>query len=136
MEEIQADLINFREKLQSVNPSVRIILTVSPVPLIATFERRNVLVSTTYSKSALRVAADFMDRMYEDVMYFPSFEIITGSFNRGTYFDDDLRSVKTEGVNHVMRLFMKHCVAMDDSVDLSEALESARIVCDEEIMGR
>ena len=136
VEEIQADLINFREKLQSVNPSVRIILTVSPVPLIATFERRNVLVSTTYSKSALRVAADFMDRMYEDVMYFPSFEIITGSFNRGTYFDDDLRSVKTEGVNHVMRLFMKHCVAMDDSVDLSEALESARIVCDEEIMGR
>ena len=43
---------------RSVNPALRILLTVSPVPLIATFEHRHVLVSTTASKSILRVAAD------------------------------------------------------------------------------
>ena len=38
------------------NRQVLFIVTVSPVPLIATAEDRSVLVSTTYSKAALRVA--------------------------------------------------------------------------------
>ncbi len=40
------------------NPGARFILTVSPVPLIATALDRSALVSTTYSKSVLRVAAE------------------------------------------------------------------------------
>ena len=94
--------------LRDVNPNARVIVTVSPVPLIATAENRHVLVSTTYSKSALRVACEEITRKYEFVEYFPSYEIITGSFNRGSYFADDLRSVTEDGVSHVMRLFLSH----------------------------
>ena len=56
-EEVTADLIAFLRKLRTVNPGVRVILTVSPVPLIATYEPRHVMVSNAYSKAALRVAA-------------------------------------------------------------------------------
>lgn len=55
--EVQADLLTFLDKLKTVNPGVSVLLTVSPVPLIATYEQRHVIVSTVYSKSVLRVAA-------------------------------------------------------------------------------
>jgi hypothetical protein len=98
----------FLAKFRAVNPSAWTILTVSPVPLIATFEDRHVLVSTTYSKSALRVTADMVCRANPKVAYFPSYEIITGPHTRGSYYEDDLRDVTTEGVDRVMSLFFRH----------------------------
>src|SRR5262249_21197263 len=80
--EVAADLRVFIGELRRVNPRAKAIVTVSPVPLIATYEDRHVLVSTTYSKAALRVAAESVAEL-ERVDYFPSFEIVTGSFNRG-----------------------------------------------------
>ncbi len=95
------------------NAQARFLLTVSPVPLVATAEPRSVLVSTTYSKSVLRVAAEEVSQAYNTVAYFPSYEIITGNYTRGRYFADDLRSVTEEGVSHVMRLFMEHYASVD-----------------------
>lgn len=106
--EVVADVEEFLTLLHGVNASARLIVTVSPVPLIATAEYRHVLVSTTYSKSVLRVACEEIATRRGNVAYFPSYEIITGSFNRGRYFAEDLRSVTEEGVAHVMRLFLCH----------------------------
>ena len=103
-----ADLTETIDLIRSKNVNARFILTVSPVPLIATMEDRSVLASTTYSKSVLRVAAEEVAARYDEVAYFPSYEVITGSYTRGRYFDEGLRDVTEEGVSHVMRLFMKH----------------------------
>jgi hypothetical protein len=94
-----------------VNPKARLILTVSPVPLAATYSEEHVLVATTYSKSVLRVAAETTARAHEGVQYFPSYEIITGAYARGKYFAQDLRSVTDEGVSHVMQVFMNRMIA-------------------------
>ncbi len=99
-----ADLKNAMELIREINPDIRVVLTVSPVPLIATYENRHVLVSTTYSKSVLRVAAGEFAERHDWVEYFPSYEIITGSFNCGSYFAPDFRDVRPEGVSHVMRV--------------------------------
>jgi hypothetical protein len=142
--EISADLDRFIGKLSRVNPRAKVILTVSPVPLIATYEDRHVLVSNTYSKSALRVAADDAARAHQHVAYFPSYEVIVGNYNKSTYYETDLRSVKPQGVAHVMRLFLNYYSTdgqepepeQDQPVELDErALEfmkSREIVCDEE----
>lgn len=106
--EVQSDLEQFIEKLKKINPEAVIILTVSPVSLMATYERRHVLVSTTVSKSILRVVADEVASTFEHVHYFPSYEIITGNYNKGAYFEDDLREVKRQGVEHVMGLFTRY----------------------------
>jgi len=87
---------------------VKILLTVSPVPLVATYEKRHVLVSNTVSKSVLRVAADEVERAFDNVIYFPSYEIITSPANSGKYYQDDLRRVTDIGIDHVMRVFSKH----------------------------
>jgi GSCFA family/Polysaccharide biosynthesis enzyme WcbI len=127
--------------LRQINNNCKVILTVSPVPLIATYEPQHALVATTYSKSVLRVAADEIRRANDFVDYFPSFEIITGAFNKGAYFEDDLRSVKPEGVAHVMRLFMKHYTdsvqpSNTESVFVPQMKNVFDVVCDEEAIAR
>jgi hypothetical protein len=73
----------------------------------------HVLAATTYSKAVLRVAAETLRKRYKHVHYFPSYEIITGSFNRGRYYSDDLRNVTEDGVAHVMRLFLEHATGTE-----------------------
>ena len=138
VDEVISDLHLFISKARAINPSLRIILTVSPVPLIATFEPRHVLVSTTISKATLRVAAHEITQTYDFVEYFPSFEIISGSAIGAPYFESDLRQVRQVGVDHVMRIFEKHMLQSSNTSktftpDLSsEPSQSHNVVCDEE----
>ncbi|MDQ6941177.1 MAG: GSCFA domain-containing protein, partial [Candidatus Eremiobacteraeota bacterium] len=106
--EVRDDLDAFLRRLRAVNARARIVLTVSPQPPIATYEPRHVLVSATYTKAALRVAADEIERLHTDVWYFPGYEVVAGGFNHGAYYERDLRTVTAEGVDHVMRLFLAH----------------------------
>lgn len=108
--EVEESLIQFFDAVKLRNPSLRVILTVSPVPLAATYEDRSVLVSTTYSKAALRVAAEAMIRRHDWIDYFPSYEIITGSPTGGLYYQEDDREVNALGVAHVMRLFERYYI--------------------------
>ncbi|WP_443971580.1 GSCFA domain-containing protein [Sphingobium sp. CR28] len=142
VDEMEVDLADVIGRIHQINPAIKIILTVSPVPLIATFDNRNALVATTFSKSALRLVADSASRRYEFIEYFPSYEIITGSYNRGAYFAEDLRDVRPEGVSHVMSVFMKHYTGQggDPVLKADDALASPRrqanaffdVICDEE----
>ena len=132
------------ELLNKLNPSIKIILTVSPVPLIATYENRHVLVSNTYSKSQLRVVASDIADKYDFVDYFPSYEIITGAYTYSSYFKDDLREVEQIGINHVMEIFLKHYsseIAEDSSINLmrdeiTKFQDDSDIICDEEEIDR
>jgi len=93
--------------IRGVNPSANFILTISPVPLVATATGGHVLPSTVYSKSVLRVAAQETADRHRGVDYFPSYEVITGPHAQG-YFAEDRRNVSDAGVAHVMRLFARH----------------------------
>lgn len=132
------DLTTFLKALKAVNPGVKVLLTVSPVPLIATFEPRHVLVSTTYSKSVLRVAAESAIQAFEWVDYFPSFEIITGGFSLGRYYEEDLREINRAGVSHAMRCFLQNYAEGYAEQQVAPQVvglgprSSAEVVCDEE----
>ena len=134
------------------HPGVRIVLTVSPVPLVASALDRSVLVSTTYSKAVLRVACEELAGRLEDVAYFPAYEIITGPHTRGRYYANDLRSITEAGVERVMQLFLGHYAGFDPTAgEVSDApssepaterwtlLEMERVVgvmCEEEALDR
>lgn len=108
--DVIGDLQAFINRLLRVNPKARMILTVSPVPLIATYEDKHVLEANTYSKSVLRAAAEEVCRRNAMCAYFPAYEMVTGHYNHGAWFEDDLRSVRVEGVEHVMCIFFAHYV--------------------------
>jgi hypothetical protein len=81
-----------------------------------------VLISTMYSKSALRVACDVLSRSLSHVAYFPSYEIVAGGYAPTDYFAPDRRSVTQEGVAHVMRVFDRHFIKRNAA---GEALRGA-----------
>jgi hypothetical protein len=83
------------------HPDLHIIVTVSPVPLLATFTGRDVVIANTYSKSVLRVVAEEWAVDKDDVGYFPSFEIVNNS-QRDVAWANDLRHVQPEVVNSIM----------------------------------
>ena len=103
-----AHLDAFLALLWEINPTARVILTVSPVPLAATMEPRHVLTSTVYSKAVLRVTADEICRRHERVDYFASYEIVTATGNDAEYFAADKRNVTPAGVDHVMWSFYRN----------------------------
>ena len=109
--EVTADLTAFIAELRRINPAAKVLLTVSPVPLVATATDGHVLTATIYSKSVLRVAAQQVADAHADVDYFPSYEIITGPQSEGRFFADDKRGVTEEGVATVMRTFSRHYVS-------------------------
>lgn len=105
--EVAADLRRTIELLGEVNPKARVLLTVSPVGLVVTAERRSVMVSTCASKSLLRAAVDETVREHASADYFPSYEIITGPYGRGRYWAEGCRDVTEEGVRVVMEVFAR-----------------------------
>ena len=107
VEEITEDLTKFIELLRESNPKVRFIITVSPVPLVATATRSHVLLASTHSKSVLRVVAENVSNQLKDVSYFPAFEIITGPQAPFEYFEKDRRNVSEIGVAEVMGSLLK-----------------------------
>jgi hypothetical protein len=103
--DIRADLDAALADLRRINPQVRVLLTVSPVPLTATASGDHVLVATTRSKATLRTVAAELAADDQGVDYFPSYEIITGAPARMAFFEDNLRSVTPAGVEAVMARF-------------------------------
>jgi hypothetical protein len=87
----------------------RIIVTVSPVPLEATFTRRDIIEATTYSKSLLRVVAEDFALSKPNVEYFPSYEIVMNS-PRPNAWMEDCRHVRGELANFIMTQFINHFV--------------------------
>jgi hypothetical protein len=140
--EASDDMLAFIDGLRAINPKSRVILSVSPVSLLATYEDRHALVANCYTKSALRVVAEEVCQARPGIAYFPSYEIITAPFNAARAFAEDQREVTDVGVEMAMKTFFAHFTegagkkssAPFQSATFDAAAEFAsasKIVCDE-----
>jgi GSCFA family len=86
------------------HPKLEILVTVSPVPLEATFTGMDVVTANTYSKAVLRAAATEWTQRHINVHYFPSYEVVMNSARDRAWFMDG-RHVRHEMVAHVMQIF-------------------------------
>lgn len=123
-DEIRLALLQSFKMMRQINPRIRFILTVSPVPLTATMSGQHVLTATMHSKSILRAVAGKLASTVETVDYFPSYEIINSPVYRGAFFEPNQRSVSPHGVNHVMNTFFG-CLAAKFGAAPAEAPASA-----------
>ena len=91
-------------------PGAKIIFTLSPVPLIATFRPVSCITASTVSKAILRVAIDEVVREYinDNVFYWPSYEMVK------EYADDpyqeDNRHIERDFVYEIMDNFARYYV--------------------------
>jgi tetratricopeptide (TPR) repeat protein len=79
--------------IRSVSPAVKIIVTVSPVPLQASFEYESAVQADCLSKSTMRLVAQEVvyNSNIADIFYWPSFEIFrwAGSHSSNYFGADD-----------------------------------------------
>ncbi|MEQ8196109.1 MAG: GSCFA domain-containing protein [Rhodospirillales bacterium] len=95
----------FIDIIREHNPAMKLIISVSPIPFIATVRSKecHVVTANTHSKAVLRVAADELVRANKDVYYFPSYELVTTCMENP--WADDHRHVSRETVGKVMGMF-------------------------------
>lgn len=142
--EILSDFEAFRNRMKERRPDIRFMVTTSPVPLTATASNKHVEVATCYSKATLRAVCGTLEGKYDDVDYFPSYEVITSTNNRGVYFEANKRSVSNRGVETAMALFRKShgatdpdpAVKADDvsNAETPEAKTNDDVVCEEQLL--
>ena len=158
---IRKTLIESIRLMRSCNPKLKILLTVSPVPLTATMSENHVLIATMESKSILRAVAGSVQRQFPFVDYFPSYEIINSTPYRGGFFEPNQRQVNHSGVDHVMKVFfdclhskfpsngadrqkvrgdgaarsINRTSANATSNNASSAINLDEVVCEEELLG-
>ena len=139
--EVVRDFLASVDRIREINPKVRIVLSVSPVGIIATYEERHVVVSNTAVKAILRAAADEVVRARPNIAYFPSYDLVNVSPNAARFYRDDTRRINTQGIDRTMKMFFDHFTDKShESLAINavkfdvaaEAEENARVVCDEE----
>lgn len=133
--EILEDFTYVIERTRRINPDIKFLLTVSPVPLTATASGEHILSANSYSKSVLRAVAGDLYNAYDFIDYFPSYEIIAAASSRAMFYEPNMRSVTMHGVGHVMSYFFaEHQLARAESSKArSRILKSeAEVICDEE----
>jgi len=140
-DEVTDHLFKMIDLIRQLNPSARVLLTVSPVPLAATYENRHVAVSTMASKAILRAAADAAWRRYDFVEYFPSFELFYTPGIGHAYYERDQRHVRPAGVNRAMQLFQRHFFAPQPEVTVTRSIDPKQLAnsyfdvfCDEDLI--
>lgn len=103
-EEIRSDMIEiFKLITEKGKPGVKILATVSPVPLHATFRAQDCLQANMYSKSVQRAALEEALARFDNVHYFPSYEMVALAAPSIAWVDDDFRHVRPETVDRIMR---------------------------------
>ena len=82
-----------------------LVITVSPVPMEATFTGRDVVVANAESKAILRAAAGLFCERHERAHYFPSFEMVQYSPPKYVWKKDFLH-ITARGVESIVDLFV------------------------------
>lgn len=124
VEENRDNIRAIYDLIRKYRPDAKIIVTLSPVPLIATFRDVSCITANSVSKATLRVAVDEVVRQVRDeghLFYWPSYELVTDVF-RGPY-KADRRHVRPVVLNYIMRLFETAWCA-DNEVSRAELLEA------------
>lgn len=92
--------------IKTHRPEAKIIFTLSPVPLNATFRPVSCITANSVSKAVLRVAVDqLMQLDISNVYYWPAYEIVTSFF--ADAFEEDNRHPKKEIISTILDQFMR-----------------------------
>jgi hypothetical protein len=106
--ETEQALLELDRLIQQYCPGLKVVLTISPIPLLATFRNQSAITANQVSKSILRVSLDaFMARpeVIESrrYFYFPSYELVFSLF--GNPFEADNRHVRSEVAGTILDIF-------------------------------
>ena len=92
-----AMLIN---QLKSINPDIKIILTVSPVRHL-----KDGAVQNQLSKATLLIAIHQLIEFYENIFYFPAYEIVMDDLRDYRFYGDDMTHPNNMAIKYIWEKF-------------------------------
>lgn len=109
VDEVEASLDNIFTLLRSINPTVKIITTVSPVRHL-----KDGFVANAQSKAHLLAGVHKVVEPRKHIYYFPSYEIMMDELRDYRFYKEDMIHPNTLAVNYIWEKFVT--VWIDDSV--------------------
>ncbi|SRR5579862_550891 len=124
----KADLEEIHRLIRTHVPHAKVLFTLSPIPLAATFRPVSCLTANTASKAIIRAALDEFLREHEgelnrSLFYFPSMELVMRCFIDP--WSEDERHPESYVIDTVMKVF--EAAFCEGSVTLAEAVEVFRM---------
>ncbi|NLA14964.1 MAG: GSCFA domain-containing protein [Bacteroidales bacterium] len=93
------------------------VLTVSPVRHLGEGAHGNQL-----SKASLLLATEYLQKLFDNIYYFPSYEIVMDQLRDYRFYGPDRCHLTQEATNYILKTFIK--VALDENtIQLSEKVE-------------
>jgi len=133
--QVRESLESALARIRRVNTRMRVLLTVSPVPLTATADNQHVVTATTYSKSVLRAVAGDVVQSHDFVDYFPSYEYFTSMPFRASLFDSNLRTASRFGVDYALSKFLSVLPPASGEPSVPENLHSDDdVICEDAML--
>jgi hypothetical protein len=105
VEENVSNIQTFFDIIKQHNPDFKLIISISPIPFLATAraDEHHIITANTHSKAVLRVAAEELVNNNEDMYYLPSYELVTECTEDA--WNSDTRHVKPTTVSKVVNMF-------------------------------
>lgn len=127
--ESKANIQAIRKLIAEYRPDARVVFTVSPIPLAASFRPVAALSANAASKAILRAAVDEFYRDTKDgddnLYYFPSYDVVQHGFDN--QFGMDRRHVSVTVLDFNMKMFERYfCTPGLDDATLLESYRRAQ----------
>ena len=120
LDQINRALESAITEIQKFNPRLKILLTVSPVRHL-----KDTLQGNFLSKSLLRVAINHLEQTFENLFYFPSWEIMMDDLRDYRYYTDDLLHPTPFAEQYIWEKFQNTWIS-EDSRKLIQDWEKVR----------
>jgi hypothetical protein len=134
VEENRANLRTIYDVVRRHRPHAKIILMLSPIPMIATYRQQSSIVANTVSKAVIRAA---MDEVWREVgedgylLYCPFYEVIQEGFGANPYggrYNGDRRHINDQALDYLLCLFEAYyCQVRTMSQPVLQAYVTARV---------
>ncbi|MEQ1733729.1 MAG: GSCFA domain-containing protein [Bacteroidia bacterium] len=98
------------QQLQTINPTLQLLLTVSPVRYV-----RDGIIENNNSKAQLISATHTLIQCNENVFYFPAYELVIDDLRDYRYFATDKVHPSTEAIDYVWQVFITQLLSKHDA---------------------
>ena len=105
----------FYAQMKKINPTLRIILTVSPVRHI-----KDTLELNSVSKSILRLACHTLTQTFDGVNYFPAYEIMMDDLRDYRFYGSDMIHPSRQAVDYIWEKFCESLLSAETNEFIGE----------------
>jgi len=128
-EKIQTDFAALIRSLQTFNPTLKIIFTVSPVKYL-----KDGIIENNLSKATLLLSVHEIVKSHSNCCYFPAFELVNDDLRDYRFYKEDLAHPNEQAIAYVWEKFSEtffsdHTLLLNQEINkLNSALNHRRLI--------